>query len=171
MRVRELVIVVAGLVVLAGCGSATDLATADPGGSPSKEPTAVPTVPKPVDGSSTELPRIGKEMPAFSSPSGNIVCRLGTTGARCDIDEHSFKPPKRPAGCEGRWGRTVAVDARGAGFVCGTKAPSGDAPVLKYGRSTVIGDFGCTSARTGVTCVDTQSWRGFTVSRAVTGTF
>ncbi|WP_370619422.1 DUF6636 domain-containing protein [Mumia qirimensis] len=159
-------------LTLAGCGSASDLASADAGSTDAPTPTTPSrTATLPLDDVDTDLPKAGDEMPAFRSPTGNIVCRLDTDGARCQIKDYAYKPPQRPEGCEGGWGGALVLDEFGGYFACAVPAMSGNSPELAYGRSTVIGAYGCTSQRTGVTCVDTDTGRGFTLSRERTGTF
>ncbi|MGH1562802.1 DUF6636 domain-containing protein [Mumia sp. DW29H23] len=173
-RPRSLVLahvaVIAGLA-LAGCGSASDLTTAEASPTPPPPTSSPRTAQLPLDDVDTDLPDVGDPMRAFQSPTGNIVCRLGEDGARCDILDFAFEPPPKPDGCGEDWGGTLVVDASGGYFSCGAPSLAGKSPELAYGHSTVVGDYGCTSQRTGVTCLHTESKHGFTVSRERTGTF
>lgn len=171
-RSLMLTLAVTGLVV-AGCGSASQIAEVAPVATTPKPtpPSPSRTAQLPLDDVATDLPEVGDPMPAFRSPSGNIVCRLDEAGARCDISDYAFTPPDRPAGCDDGWGGTLVVNDAGGYFACDAPSLAGNSPELAYGRSTVIGDYGCTSQRTGVTCLNTDSEHGFTVSRDRTGTF
>ncbi|KAA1423357.1 hypothetical protein FE697_007010 [Mumia zhuanghuii] len=159
-------------LTLAGCGSASDVVTASAGSTEAPEPASPSrTATLPLKKVDTDLPKVGEEMPAFRSPTGNIVCRVASDGARCAITDYSFTPPDRPDGCEGSWGGELVLDESGGYFACAVPEMSGNSPELEYGSSTVIGDYGCTSQRTGVVCVHTGSGHGFMVSRTKTGTF
>src|SRR5688572_31804147 len=84
----------------------------------------------------------------FQSPSGNIACAMGGGVVRCDILEHSWTPPPRPASCmDLDWGEGVLVDRRDpAGFVCaGDSVFSPSNPVLGYGEKIFKNRFKCTS--------------------------
>lgn len=117
------------------------------------------------------LPKIVGEVGAFSSPSRNIGCTVTEDSARCDIGEHSYQPPAEPDGCSGSWGRSLQVRGGASAFVCVTDSVLGVKETLKYGTSTVVGNFGCTSRRSGVTCLNLQTDHGFKISRAKTKFF
>lgn len=160
-------------IALSGCTSAADVTAPRP--APSQQPSTSATPDGsgqlPLKGVPTELPNPGDEMRAFQSPTGNIVCRLDESSARCRITDFSFDAPAKPADCQGSWGGDLVVDASGARFVCAAPDPTGNSPELPYDRSTIVGDVGCLSARTGVTCIDRSSGHGFLVSRERAGTF
>ncbi|MBW9206128.1 hypothetical protein KV102_18065 [Mumia sp. zg.B53] len=158
-------------VALGGCGSASDLADAEPAAEASAPTTSPRTAQLPLDDVATDLTDDVGPMRAFRSPSGNIVCRLNTDGARCDIGDFDFSPPPKPEGCEDGWGRTLVVDDEGGFFSCDAPTLAGNSPELAYGKSTTLGSFGCTSQRTGITCLNTETDEGFTVSRERAGTF
>ncbi|MFY0406955.1 DUF6636 domain-containing protein [Solicola sp. PLA-1-18] len=179
-RARPVVLAVLLLtLVLAGCGRARDVVRAEPepgpttGGSsqttppaPSPTPTGAPTSPPTVD-----LPDIVGAIASFTTPTGNIGCYIGSQGARCDIRERSFEPPAEPESCGLAWGNSLEVGADGAGFACVGDTVMGSDTILKYGNSTLVGDYGCTSATTGVTCVNRSTGHGFSLSRASARTF
>jgi hypothetical protein len=94
----------------------------------------------------------------FRTPSGNIPCLYSSSGGpgpflRCDVlslNDVGFRVDRT------RRARRIRVtdsvfDRR--------------APVLRYGRSLVLGPFRCTSRRTGLTCNSTVSGHGFRLSR------
>jgi hypothetical protein len=184
-------------VTLTGCGSAADVASSDPteaptsgqdraGSGPTKdakspEPTtssapATPTESSPSSSPSSgpgprreprQLPNVVGAVPRFLTPSRNIGCAISNGGARCDIRQHVYREPKKPAGCQGAYGQSIAVATTSvAAFVCVTDtviAPR--APVLAYGTSTVVGDFGCTSRQNGIRCFYLPSKHGFWLSQ------
>lgn len=102
----------------------------------------------------------------FSSPSGNIGCYVAEDYVRCDIAERDWAPPPRPAGCEFDYGQGIAfADGDPPAFVCaGDTALHAGAP-LAFGRNVAAGPMQCTSQETGVTCRDTRTGGGFTISR------
>jgi hypothetical protein len=103
----------------------------------------------------------------FQSPSGNIACAMGGGAVRCDILEHSWTPPPKPADCDVDWGNGVQVGRRDpASFVCaGDTVFSPDIPVLGYGERAIKNRFRCTSKQKGMRCVNTKSRHGFFLSR------
>ena len=109
-----------------------------------------------------------QQLGAFRAPSGNIGCELvATQVARCDIRDHSWAPPPKPADCDLDWGFGLQVATTGqAGFVCaGDTAVDPASPVLTYGQRARQGSFVCESAETGVTCTNEATGRGFFLSR------
>jgi len=114
------------------------------------------------------LPNGVGDVSSFVTPSRNIGCLIVPQSVRCDILEHTYGDPRKPADCQGDYGQSIAVGRRGIGqFVCVTDTVVAlDTPVLRYGTSTTVGDFGCTSAPTGVTCYNLLTEHGFALSRA-----
>lgn len=106
-------------------------------------------------------------VPVFLTPSRNIGCMVTDAGARCDIREHVYKTPPKPAGCQGDYGQSIEVTTSGiASFVCVTDTVMNEgAPVLEYSTSTVVGDFGCTSLMSGIRCYYLKSKHGFWLSQ------
>ena len=104
----------------------------------------------------------------FSSPSGNIGCSLSGTGAVCEIAQHSFAAPPKPADCDLDYGTMVAVGAaETASFLChGDTAFLQDAPVLDYGAQMSNGRLVCSSTRTAMACSTLDGTHGFELSRA-----
>jgi hypothetical protein len=103
----------------------------------------------------------------FSSPSRNIACSMYTSGVRCDVLVHTYKPTRRPASCEADWGTAFEVKTTGKGhFRCVADSVNGPAPILKYGHSKSIGRFTCTSRTTGMTCIDRYNGHGFRASKS-----
>jgi hypothetical protein len=129
------------------------------------------------------------EFGAFATPSGRIVCLVSTDSVRCDFvgTDKAWQAPK-PTGCELDWGSSLYVTTT-AGSTCAgdtvvdTASVDGDYvawskasdPIvtvydlklvaLPYGSSLAAGTFQCDSASTGVTCKNTATGHGFTMSR------
>lgn len=106
---------------------------------------------------------------SFRSPTGNIHCMIFTgadASARCDLAQFSPSYP-RPRDCDLDWGFAFEVGATGSGSpVCaGDTVRQRNAKVLSYGQSVTGSGITCTSAQTGMTCVNAQG-HGFTVARA-----
>ena len=96
------------LLVVTGCSS----------GTPSATPTTLPpTVPASVGPTAKAALTVRIVKPGdftqFSSPTGNIGCALFENTARCDINQHTWKLPPRPADCDGDWSAVVSLDDPG----------------------------------------------------------
>ncbi len=173
------------LLGVGGCGSAADIASSDrpgkqsprPGGKQSSPTTPRSSSPTPTKKSTSapprspnrqRLPNVVGAVRVFLTPSRNIGCRVSADGARCDIRQHVYREPTRPGSCHGDYGQSLAVSGSDvAAFVCVTDtviAPG--ARVLRYGTSTIVGDFGCTSRITGIRCLSLTSRHGFHLSQA-----
>ena len=136
MSARRWIAAALAAVTLTGCGSAADVASSDPNEAPasgqdqtssgptkdakSPEPTtssapATPTESSPSSPSSgpgprrepRQLPNVVGALPTFLTPSRNIGCAISSGGARCDIRQHVYREPKRPAGCQGAYGQSL----------------------------------------------------------------
>ncbi|WKG03507.1 DUF6636 domain-containing protein [Mycolicibacterium sp. HK-90] len=107
------------------------------------------------------------ELTAFQSPSGNVGCQLSPTGVRCDIDQRDWSPPPRPADCRLDYGQGISLGAgKQAHLVCaGDTARTGSAEPLAYGAAITAGPIRCESTEAGMTCRDTGSGHGFSISR------
>lgn len=102
----------------------------------------------------------------FETPSHNIGCVISSSGARCDIREHAWKPPPKPQSCPVDWGNGLTVGRRGfAHFVCAGDTVLGGKRVLDYRKSIRRGRFTCTSRRDGVRCVNRRNDHGFKLAR------
>jgi hypothetical protein len=126
---------------------------------------------------------------AFVTPSGQIVCELLASGARCDYyaQDRAWDAPE-PANCDLNWGWSLYVDRTAATSCVGdtivTKAaldsgfdtwrkptdPTVDwngiaLAALPYGSALVVDTFRCDSATTGVTCQNQTTGHGFVMSR------
>ena len=107
------------------------------------------------------------EFTAFRSPSSNVGCYLDVDYVRCDIAEADWSPPRRPADCEFDYGQGITLVPGGsAEFVCaGDTALVSDGSPLRYGESITAGPLQCDSAESGITCRDTGTGQGFSISR------
>jgi hypothetical protein len=112
-------------------------------------------------------PAASASLAGFRSPSGNIGCYISGKGARCDIRNHDWQAPPKPASCELDWGDGLAVGRHGrADYVCAgdtTLDPSN--PVLGYGERIKRGRFRCKSKQSGIKCVNRRNEHGFKISR------
>jgi hypothetical protein len=111
-------------------------------------------------------PAGAESLVGFTSPSGNIGCYVDTDYVRCDIADRDWAPPPRPADCEFDYGQGIAFGTGDApAFVCaGDTALWAGAP-LAFGQSVDSGPMSCTSLESGITCLDTGTGAGFTISR------
>ena len=169
------------LALLTGCSSSDNPTTASEStttagmtsaAAPDRDPTVTTTT---TDGS----PQVSvtdhtgkKSLVEFFSPSRNIACAVSTVdtempvGARCDISQKTWKAPAKPTDCEFDWGQALTLDAK-AGFECVSDAAvnAQDAPVLEYGQGVKLKTITCVSANSGITCTNSATGHGFSVSR------
>lgn len=105
----------------------------------------------------------------FQSPSKNIGCAAideDVVQVRCDIRNHDWKSPAKPASCELDYGNGLVIEAGGkAEFVCAGDTTLSNGPILKYGETNKVGSVSCKSAAAGITCLDDETGRGFFLSR------
>ena len=106
------------------------------------------------------------EFTGFISPTGNIACMIVMDLARCDIIDHDWSPPPRPADCEFDYGQGIEIIAgQPAAFVCAGDTAFGPDEVLAYGDAITAGPLRCESANAGITCRDTDTGHGFTLAQ------
>jgi hypothetical protein len=114
--------------------------------------------------SETTEPEAITQLVGFTSPSGNVGCMLDPTYVRCDISERDWSP--RPADCEFDYGQGIGMSAgEQAAFVCAGDTAMGAGEPLAYGQSITKGNLTCDSAKAGITCRDSATGHGFTISR------
>jgi hypothetical protein len=104
----------------------------------------------------------------FTSPSGNIGCMIESTYVRCDIAQRDWSPPSRPPDCPTvtGYGQGIELSAgRRPQFVCAGDTAYSNADPLAYGDSISLGVLRCTSAESGINCLDTGTGHGFSISR------
>lgn len=160
----RLIAIAAVLALLAGCGGDDEQAAPRPG----KATTVIRTVTKATTARvTTEITvRQVKQLTGFSSPSANIGCYIDRRNVRCDISKRSWTTPRKPASCELDFGQGIGINAGGRpAFVCAGDTALGAKGKLAYGEGIQAGVLRCVSRRSGITCQDTESGRGFSLSR------
>jgi hypothetical protein len=119
------------------------------------------------------LPAPAHSSGGFASPSGDIARDVftrddGANFATCDIRDHTYAAPPKPASCQlGGWGdRVNMVQGSAPGFSChgDTNVVPGLA-TLRYGQTRSAGPMTCDSEPSGVTCTDTSTGHYFRISR------
>jgi|SoiMethySBSTD1v2_1073268.scaffolds.fasta_scaffold1260316_1 uncharacterized protein DUF6636 len=188
MRLRAVAAGLVAAVCLGGCGTASDLVGAEssPSGPERPAETTDPTTPSPSDSPTPstaptedsdgqplkQLPHVVGEMDYFASPSHNIGCAITDSMVRCDIREKSYREPAQPASCSLDYGQSLAVGPDGpAQFACVGDTVLGSHQILPYNSSTEVGDYGCTSRETGMTCYNLSTRHGFLISREIVNVF
>ena len=118
------------------------------------------------------------ELKLFHTPDGNIGCEMSAGkgsyggGARCDIAEHGWKSPKKPASCDVDYGGGLAVDSKGrAGFVCAGDTTLHQGRKLAPGGSVSVGPYRCENLGAAVRCLNRNTGHGFKLSRSVAKRF
>jgi hypothetical protein len=162
MRVAALhLLCVTTVVVLAGCGGGSTTVIQKT----TTEASSTSTTEESTTTSSQ--PSGANALKSFRTPTGNIGCQLGGSYARCDIRDHSWTAPPKPADCDLDWGGGLSVSRSSqGGVVCaGDTALDPSAPVLQYGDSSTIGSIQCVSRESGITCTKQATGHGFTLSR------
>lgn len=108
-----------------------------------------------------------ENLTAFQAPSGNIGCQLSAQSVRCDIRDHDYSDPTTPSDCPLDYGDSLSVGQSGPGeFVChGDTAVDPSSPKAPYGSGAKAGPFTCRSEESGVTCTNSDTGHGFTLSR------
>jgi hypothetical protein len=205
MRISGLLLLAGVLWVPSGCGlvgassaptTATVIVTV-----PAPDPTAATSSGSRAVAATTAVvgPTIdsaGHALTSWDSPSGNIVCAAfpneGATGyeVRCDVMQHAWKVPAKPADCEFDWGHGTYLNTK-AGLTCVSDAIAGSdvvgsdgtwwngkpgsqvvtvegrkAVALAYGASLKFGDVLCTSQPDGMHCTNSTTKAGFDINRA-----
>lgn len=124
---------------------------------------------------------------AFVTPSGNIMCYAGPSDIRCDVTEVTYRLPQPPSWCDTDYGQAFSL-RRNASVMCagdtifGTASPrqnwflkTGLKPVKVYNTPQAVLPYGwtvkgtqiaCTSTTKGVTCTNSTTRHGFTISKA-----
>jgi hypothetical protein len=115
-------------------------------------------------------PALADDFIFFHSPTGNINCMLASgdyAGARCDMREFTPSFRNRPADCDLEWGDAFEVGVTGRGSLSchGDTVIDPGSMELGYGASATLGDFTCTSLKTGMTCTNARG-HGFAISKA-----
>lgn len=107
----------------------------------------------------------------FLSPDGNIACNIGMDeGVRCDIIDADWPRPDPPADCHESYGHMIAINhwsglGEPAEFICAGDTVFGSDEPLRDGDSITSGAFRCESVDAGITCRNTETSHGFSISR------
>lgn len=124
------------------------------------------TTTTPEDDGQNPADQMVTELTGFTSPSGNIGCVIDPKSVRCDIRDRDWQPPKSPPGCQLDYGQGISLDAGSTpNFVCAGDTTLESGPELPYGQSIGAGLLRCQSEESGITCTDSESGRGFTISQ------
>ena len=102
----------------------------------------------------------------MDTPSKNISCILYEEGVGCSILERSYASSGMQD-CPNREFSIVALAGR-TEVRCGEEylgQPGDTFHTLQYGETTTFSDYACTSQSKGMTCWNTITGRGFTISR------
>ncbi|WP_210424364.1 excalibur calcium-binding domain-containing protein [Gephyromycinifex aptenodytis] len=174
-----------------GASAKPKKAPAKPKPAPAK-PKKAPAKPKPAPAKPKKAPAAGKTVSspggfAFVTPSGNVACLAGPSDVRCDINQFAYVLPTRPSTCELEYGQAFELRRTAApGCISDTLAgtafrtqnwfrksglkplatQAGPQAVLPYGWKLNSTQISCTSATTGVTCINTTTRHGFTLAKA-----
>ena len=102
----------------------------------------------------------------MDTPSKNISCELYEAGVACSILERSYASSGMQDCSEREF--SISVDAGRPRLRCGEKflgQPGDTFHTLQYGQTTTFSDYACASQAKGMTCWNTITGRGFTLSR------
>jgi hypothetical protein len=165
-RLLTAVAVFSAVLGLAACGDGSSGAQSEKTPSPT-EPTTTQPVARPDKATkSAPADREVYQLSGFVSPTGNVSCMIDADWARCDIIDRDWSPPARPADCEFDYGQGISLaPGEPAQFVCAGDTAFGADEVLPYGDSITAGLLRCESADAGITCRDTQTSHGFSISQ------
>ena len=117
----------------------------------------------------TTTPATTLHTKSFQSASDNIGCIVNAGTVRCDIQKRSWSPPQRPADCpsEVDFGQGIELGSGPARFVCaGDTALNPQAEKLADGVTTTTGSLTCSAANEDITCANTATSHGFSISSA-----
>lgn len=94
---------------------------------------------------------------------GNIGCAYGAKiGVRCDIANHTWASPPKPARCDVDYGGGVQVGKSGPGsFVCAGDTTLHQGKKIALGVTVKAGRYRCTSFGASVRCVNKRTHHGF----------
>ena len=148
------------LAACGGGGTTTIISTV--ASQPTTSSTETVTTTAPTD---TTVPVIHAK--AFQTPAGNIGCIVFNSTVRCDIKSRTWNPPARPASCpsEVDFGQGIEVGTAAARVVCaGDTALNSQAKDLPDGEKASSGSLECTSAGEEITCTNSSTGHGFTMS-------
>ena len=170
-RLPALVAGMAAVLALSGCGSSTDVQSASI--TPVTGQTQAVATAQPAQSTSKAPAQADREVldsTFFLSPDGNIACSIDMNmGVRCDIIYADWPRPPRPAYCQNDYGHMIAINpwiglGKPAEFICAGDTVFGSDVPLPDGESITSGAFRCDSADSGITCRNTETGHGFSIS-------
>ncbi len=212
MRISGALSLTAVLLLTGGCGvfggtpaptapltesvGAMGTGTANPDPGQTAEPPApVPSAAPITSEAGPTIDATKHDLTAWASPSGNIVCAASREKSaavfeiRCDVMEHTWKVPPKPASCEFDWGHGTFLNTK-SGITCVSDAIAGTdsvdseatwwrnepgaqvmtlplrkAVTLGYGTTLNFGVQTCTSQLDGMHCTNTTTKAGFDINR------
>lgn len=173
-----LFLVLASLLLTRGPGGSDEEASASASESsetaqtPDGEASDPASTPQASDSPSEPEPELAPipdgalELAAFVLPSGNISCDLQDSALACTILNATFEPPAGD-GCQWR-GQIITLDSSGVFMPCPPQQPvaTEGLTALKYGESTAVGVWVCTSSEQGLECYSREDGTGFTLARS-----
>ena len=164
--------VLAAALALAACGGSDSTATVTETETVSTSTTTAATTTESTatatttEDGSNQADQMVTELTGFTSPTGNIGCYIDQRSVRCDIGDRDWEPPAAPSSCKLDYGQGIELRAGGAAdFVCAGDTALGGGDVLDYGTSIGAGLLICESEESGMSCRDTETGRGFTLSK------
>ncbi|MDQ6641262.1 MAG: hypothetical protein M3Y66_02055 [Actinomycetota bacterium] len=105
------------VLTLGGC-SGFDAIRA-PSGSMTSTPPTPGAITSPVPSSSLVIHADGHAMTSFATPTGGIVCDVGSDAElRCQVSFSTWSLPPRPPGCQEGWGGSVDFGVAGGTLTC-----------------------------------------------------
>ena len=148
-----------GLIAAAG-------ASAEQAAQPAADAAEAEAAPPPSGGPSLAPSAKTYSYQYVDTPSKNISCILNDEGVGCSILERSYTSSGMQD-CPDREFSIVALAGR-TEVRCGEEylgQPGDTFHTLQYGETTTFSDYACTSQSKGMTCWNTITGRGFTISR------
>lgn len=114
----------------------------------------------------------------FTTPSGNISCGMigpaGTATLACEVLQHAYAAPPRPASCHLNWGSgwlSIETHTVVRGLCLGGPPFDPISSVLPYGSTLRQGTVACRSESAFLACADVNSGHGFAVNRTTLDTY
>ena len=145
--------------ILPSAGSTGATGAGSPAGTVVGSPSPQPAATKTTTVSSTVM---------FSSPSKNVACYMANDPVytRCDIAQHNWASPPRPASCDLDYGNGLFLDDKNAaGISCAGDTVLGQTRILGYGEALRLGSQVCTSSPAGMRCTNLANGHGFVLAK------
>ena len=161
------VLVLTLAVSLTGCDININVGTGESSTSTATTTTTATTTPTTPETQIKPPPPTPAAAPAiFHSPTGNIGCAMATDGVRCDIADHTWQAPPKPASCPTDWGNGLSVGLA-ARLSSSARATPSSVPgsSCDMASSIRLGRFVCASSADGMRCANRDTRHGFLISR------